>query len=243
MGLLTVDTIEPQSGTALTVGESGQNTVLPGNDLRANVVQDAGGNAIFTSNGSGTLSGVNSGFGSAMPLVRTETVSSAIAAVDFGSTYITSTYNHYVVRYYYVRPVTDNVYLSINFSGDGGSSFMQKTTTLFQAMHNDADSVTQLDDEASRELHQGTAAQWLNTGVGNTTTENCAGEVHIYIPTSTTLEQSFFSKSQERTSNDYSRISYVSGTMQGIGTAINFVRFAFSSGNIAAGKFKLFGMK
>ena len=51
MGLLYVDTIEPQSGTALTVGESGQNTVLPGNDLRANVLQDAGGNAIFTSDG------------------------------------------------------------------------------------------------------------------------------------------------------------------------------------------------
>jgi hypothetical protein len=242
MGQLYVDTIEPQSGTALTVGESGQNTVLPGNDLRFNVIQDAGGNAIFTSNGSGTLSGVNSGFGSAWPLIRTETPSS-VAAVDFGSTYITSTYDHYVVRYYYVRPATDNVYLSVNFSGDGGSSWMAKTTTLFQAMHNDANSVTQLDNETSRELHQGTAAQWLNTGVGNVSYENCVGELHLFIPTSTTFEQSFFSTSQERTANDYSRISYVSGTMQGIGTAINLVRFAFSSGNIAAGKFKLFGIK
>ena len=242
MGLLTVDTIEPQSGTALTVGESGQNTVLAGNDLRANVVQDAGGNAIFTSNGSGTLSGVNSGFGSAWSLLRTETPSSA-ATVDFGSTYITSTYDHYMVRYYYVRPATDNVYLSVNFSGDGGSSWMEKTTTLFQAMHNDADSVTQLDNETGRELHEGTGAQWLNTGVGNATTENCVGDLHLYIPTSTTFEQTFFSKSQERTSNDYSRISYVSGTMQGVGTAINLMRFAFSSGNIAAGKFKLFGIK
>ena len=57
------------------------------------------------------------------------------------------------------------------------------------------------------------------------------------------FEQSFFSTGQERTSNDYSRISYVSGTMQGIGTASNLVRFAFSSGDIAAGKFKLFGIK
>ena len=242
MGLLTVDTIEPQSGTALTVGESGQNTVLAGNDLRANVVQDAGGNAIFTSNGSGTLSGVNSGFGSAWALLRTETPSSA-AAVDFGSTYITSTYDHYMVRYYYVRPATDNVYLSVNFSGDGGSSWMQKTTTLFQAMHDDSNTTTQLDNETGRELHQGTAAQWLNTGVGNATTENCVGELHLFIPTSTTFEQTFFSVGQERTYANYSRISYVSGTMQGIGTAINLVRFAFSSGNIAAGKFKLFGIK
>ena len=52
MGQLYVDQIDPQSGTSLTIGESGQNTVIPGNDIRANVVQDAGGNAIFTSNGS-----------------------------------------------------------------------------------------------------------------------------------------------------------------------------------------------
>ena len=242
MGLLTVDTIEPQSGTALTVGELGQNTVLPGNDLRTNVIQDAGGNAIFTSNGSGTLSGINSAFGSSWALLRTENPSS-IAAVDFGSTYITSTYDHYMVRYYYVRPSSDNVYLSVNFSGDGGSTFMQKTTTLFQAMHNDSDNSTQLDNETGREQHQGTGAQWLNTGVGNVSYENCAGELHLFIPTSTTFEQSFFATSQERTYNNYSRISYVSGTMQGIGTAINLVRFAFSSGNIAAGRFKLWGIK
>ena len=72
MGLLYVDTIEPQSGTALTVGESGQNTVLAGNDFRANVFQDAGGNAIFTSNGSGTLSSVDAAFGNAEVLLNTQ---------------------------------------------------------------------------------------------------------------------------------------------------------------------------
>ena len=75
MGTLYVDTLEPQSGTALTVGETGQNTVIVGNDIRANVLQDAGGNAIFTSNGSGVLSGVNSGFGSSMVLLSTTTIS------------------------------------------------------------------------------------------------------------------------------------------------------------------------
>ena len=85
MGQLYVDTIEPQSGTSLTIGESGQNTVLAGNDIRANVLQDAGGNAILTSNGSGTLSGVNSGFGSAMSLLNTTTISSAVCSASFGS--------------------------------------------------------------------------------------------------------------------------------------------------------------
>ena len=56
MGLLYVDTLEPQSGTTLTVGETGQNTVVGGNTMKLNTLQDAGGNAIFTSDGSGNLS-------------------------------------------------------------------------------------------------------------------------------------------------------------------------------------------
>ena len=92
MGLLYVDTIEPQSGTALTVGESGQNTVLPGNDLRANVLQDAGGNAIFTSDGSGNVTGVNSDIGAAMVLIQSQTASSS-ANIAFTSPGFTNTYD------------------------------------------------------------------------------------------------------------------------------------------------------
>ena len=61
-----INTIEPEGATTtLTVGESGQNTVIAGAGIKANVAKDAGANAIFTSNGSGVLSGVNSAFGSA----------------------------------------------------------------------------------------------------------------------------------------------------------------------------------
>ena len=50
---LKTNAIEPEGGTTnLVIGESGQNTVISNNDIRANVVQDAGGNALFTSNGS-----------------------------------------------------------------------------------------------------------------------------------------------------------------------------------------------
>ena len=52
MGQLYVDTIEPQSGTSLTIGESGQNTVVAGKDIRANVLQDGCLNAILASIGS-----------------------------------------------------------------------------------------------------------------------------------------------------------------------------------------------
>ena len=75
MGTLYVDTLEPEGGTTtLTVGETGQNTVIGGNTIKFNTLQDAGGNAIFTSNGSGVLSSVNSSFGSDMNLILSQTV-------------------------------------------------------------------------------------------------------------------------------------------------------------------------
>ena len=66
---IEVNTIEPQSGTTLTIGNSGQDVVVNADSIKNNVLKDAGGNAIWTSNGSGTLSGVNSGFGSAQVLL------------------------------------------------------------------------------------------------------------------------------------------------------------------------------
>ena len=76
MAKLYVDTIEPEGATTnLAIGESGQDVILPGNDIRANVLQDAGGNAIFTSNGSGTLSGVSGGFGGPIALISSQTAS------------------------------------------------------------------------------------------------------------------------------------------------------------------------
>ena len=128
MGQLYVDTIEPQSGTSLTIGESGQNTVLAGNDIRANVLQDAGGNAILTSNGSGTLSGVNSGFGSAMSVLSTTTVSSAVASVSFTSG-IDSTYKQYMVTWWGVHGTTADTDWLMQGSIDGGSNYNVSTTT------------------------------------------------------------------------------------------------------------------
>jgi len=50
---ILVNTIEPQSGTTLTIGQSGQDVVVNADSIKNNVLKDAGGNALFTSNGSG----------------------------------------------------------------------------------------------------------------------------------------------------------------------------------------------
>ena len=81
---IMVNTLEPQSGTTLTVGLSGQNLVVNADSLKANIVKDAGANAVFTSNGSGTLSGLNSAFGSAQTLIQSQSASDS-ASISFRS--------------------------------------------------------------------------------------------------------------------------------------------------------------
>ena len=135
MGLLYVDTLSPQSGTNITVGESGQNTLLPGNDLRSNVLQDAGGNAIFTSDGSGTISGLNAGFGSSMSLLNTTTFSTSTAGVTFGSSLLTNTYKHYIIRFYNVQPVTDSIALVGQFSINNGTDWNISTNMTLIKLH------------------------------------------------------------------------------------------------------------
>ena len=84
MDTLNVNTIEPEGGTTtINVGLSGKNVIITDN-LKANTLKDAGGNTIFTSNGSGVLSSVNSGFGSAQVLLSTQTANNS-SGVEFTS--------------------------------------------------------------------------------------------------------------------------------------------------------------
>ena len=97
MDTLNVNTIEPEGGTTtINVGLSGKNVIITDN-LKANTLKDAGGNTIFTSNGSGVLSSVNSGFGSAQVLLSTQTASDS-ASLSFTSG-IDSTYKEYVFEF------------------------------------------------------------------------------------------------------------------------------------------------
>ena len=97
MTTLKVNAIEPEGGTTnLTVGLSGQNVVIGGSGgLKANTFKDAGGNTIFTSDGSGTVSGAS--FGDVV-LITSQTASNS-ASLSFTSG-ITSTYKEYIFEFF-----------------------------------------------------------------------------------------------------------------------------------------------
>ena len=109
MSRVYTDTIEPRKPTQdITLGTTGETITLPGNDLRVNTVKDKGGNTLWTSNGSGTLSSLNGAFEGNLKLLNTVNASTT-SEIVFSNTYINSTYDIYVFKYIGMHPSNDTV--------------------------------------------------------------------------------------------------------------------------------------
>ena len=239
MDKLNVNTIEPEGGTTtLNVGISGKNVTITDN-LKANTLKDAGGNTIFTSDGSGNLSSVNSGFGSAQVLLSTQTASDS-ASLSFTSG-IDSTYKEYVFDFININPATSQPMFTFQVNAVGGSGFDETiTSTYFYAYHAEDDSAAAVAYVAGRDQAQGTAYQKIAGDIGNGADENCVGELHLFNPSSTTYVKNFYSRTNVHTnaySVDSSAAGYINTT-----SAIDEISFAMSSGNFD-GVIKMYGIK
>jgi len=243
MGTLYVDTLEPEGGTTtLTVGESGQDTVVGGNTIKLNTLKDAGGNTLFVSDGSGTLSSVNSGFGSAMVLLSTTTVSSAVATINFTSN-ITSTYGEYIFKFYNINPATDGTNFTFQTSTDGGPSYgMTATTTFFRARHKEDNASASLDYRGGEDQAQSTDYIKMTLAVGNGADESLAGELHLFNPASTTYVKHFYSRINFYELANQTADAFVGGYINSTDD-VDAISFKMSSGNINAGTIKMFGIK
>jgi len=243
MDKLNVNTIEPEGGTTtLNVGLSGKNVIITDN-LKANTLKDAGGNTIFTSDGSGNLSSVNSGFGSAQVLLSTQTASDS-ASLSFTSG-IDSTYKEYLFEWCYIQPDTNNTNFTFQASTDGGSNYNTTvTSTFFNARHNEANSDAALDYEGNMDQAQGTAYQVCSIFTGADADECTNGVIHLFNPSSTTYVKNWYGRTSS-TNGDTSPAAmdgYPAGYFNTT-SAINAISFKYASGNIAAGKIKMYGIK
>ena len=238
---ISVNTIEPQSGTTLTIGNSGQDVVVNADSIKNNVLKDAGGNALFTSNGSGVLSGVNAGFGSAQTLIQTQTVTNT-TNVDFTSG-IDSTYKEYVFQFININPVTDNT--QFQFQCNINTANVVMTTTYFVAYHDENNTQNALTYAPSLDLAQSDAFQQLMHNMGNDTDASGCGELHLFNPASTTYVKNFYSTinnyDEGNTTPGRAWTGYIAGYINDT-SAITEVRFQMSSGNFD-GTIKMYGIK
>ena len=190
-----------------------------------------------------TATGLASG---AMTLIKTLTASSS-ATLSFvdgtDSVVLDSTYPIYVFKFYNIHPATDETQFKVNFSIDSGSNYnVTKTTTNFNAYHNEPDGTTILGYNGSWDLAQSTNAQPLTTNTGNDNDQSVSGELTIYNPSSTTFVKHFIANVNTSSGDNYSVNLYTAG-YGNTTSAIDAIRFQMSSGNIDSGQIKLYGIK
>ena len=181
--------------------------------------------------------------GGTLILLSTQTAS-ASATISF-TTGLDSTYDEYIFKFINVHPATDEVKLQFNLSTDSGANYnVTKTTTVFRADHDEADTSTALTYMTGNDLAQSTAFQDLigYDGLGNANDENVNGEFTLFNPASTTYVKHFIAKTQWNSANNVSINLFVAGYANTT-SAINAIQFKFTSGNIDDGIIKLYGVK
>ena len=239
------DTVLPEdSGVSqdLTLGTTGDTVqVTSGATLKVNTLKDAGGNTIWTSNGSGVLSSINSAFSGAPTLLTTNTVSDGASSAF--TSLIDSTYKVYIFKFYDVSPATDSVYFQFNVSADGGNNYnIDKTTTYFLARHQENDSQASLAYQSAEDLDRSVAAQRLAFSLANYADGGLAGELYIFNPSNTVFVKHFHSTFNYMFSNasPHTMNVFIGGYFDTT-SAINTVSFAMSSGAFD-GVIKMYGL-
>ena len=240
MSTLKATTIEPATGTNVTLGTTGDTVALPGNTLVLDTWKDSGGNTLFTSNGSGTVSSVNSGLAGAGPVLIQSQTASGDSSISFTSG-IDSTYDKYMFVYLDINPATDDVSFGFHASTDGGSSYgIAKTTTAYNAYHDEADSASGLQYASSFDLAQGTGIQYITMSQGNGADESAAGILYLFAPSSTTYVKHFYYTGNYYAEWDGNLNPYVVGYFNTT-SAITAIDFKMDSGNFD-GIIKMYGL-
>ena len=122
MSRVYTDTLEPRKPTQdITLGTSGETISVGANSINVNTVKDKGGNTLWTSDGSGTLSSVNAGLKGNLLLLDTNTFTDAASSTF--TTLIDSTYDAYIFKWNAINPATDDANFTFQSSTDGGSNY------------------------------------------------------------------------------------------------------------------------
>jgi hypothetical protein len=182
----------------------------------------------------------------ALTLIKTLTASSS-ATLSFvhgtADVVLDSTYPIYKFEFINCHPATDDVHLQ--FQGDTSSNTSYNTTitsTSFTAFHFENDSATNLTYNTNLDQAQATGFQIIKTGMGNDNDQSVSGLMYLFNPSSTTFVKHFMSDLHNVEYRDASFREFKAGYFNTT-NAINKIQFKMSSGNIDAGKIKLYGIK
>ena len=183
-------------------------------------------------------------------LIKTLTASSS-GTLSFvhgsSSVVLDGTYPIYKFEFINCHPATDQQSFQFNGSIDTGSNYnVAKTSTFFYAYNRGSDSATNFSYDGNRDVAQGTGFQPLTFNSNIDNYSSVSGTLYLFNPASTTFVKHFISTTNDdaQTSGEQglSQACHVGGYLN-TSSAINAIRFQYSSGNIDAGTVKLYGIK
>ena len=204
-----------------TITRSFANNLTTGGVLKADAFNNASINNVTALNAAVATGN--------MVLLSSQTASDS-ASISF-TTCIDSTYKEYQFWFIDINPATDNTSFQFNMSTDSGSNYnVTKTTTYFQAYHNEAGTVSGLGYDDTAYLAQSTAFQTIMPQIGNGADESGIGTLTLFNPSSTTYVKHYLSNMNGYLYNNYSFNVFTAG-YGNTTSAINAVQFKMSSGN------------
>ena len=154
-----------------------------------------------------------------------------------------STYPIYVFKFINIHPATNETGFTVGFR-DGSTDYdATKTSSFFNARHEEDDSAASLSYDTSYDLAQSTGFQSLSGNtLGTDNDQSFSGEMYLFAPSSTTYVKHFLARGNVYHAANISQDNHVAGYCN-VTAAIDAVQFKMSSGNIDAGKIKLYGIK
>jgi hypothetical protein len=179
--------------------------------------------------------------GGTLILLSTQTAS-ASATISF-TTGLDSTYDEYIFKFINIHPETDGAEFQFNMSTDSGSNYnVTKTTTVFRAYHDEADTATALEYQSGQDLAQSTSFQDLFGDCGSDADQVSVGSLQLFNPSSTTYVKHFICTVNVATASNYSIESFIAG-YGNTTSAVNAIQFKMNTGNIDDGIIKMYGVK
>jgi len=180
-----------------------------------------------------------------MVLIKTLTASSSanLAFVNGASSVVLDgTYPTYMFKFINLHPATNNIKFQYNFTTDGSSFDVSKTTTFFLAYHAEDGSATTLAYDGNSDLANGTGYQFFGNDVGNDNDQGISGTMFLFSPSNTTFVKHFITETSVANQADLAPTFKTAGYCNTT-AAITGVDFKSSSGNIDSGVIKLYGIK
>ena len=154
-----------------------------------------------------------------------------------------STYPIYKFEFINIHPSASNSYFQFNMSTDSGSNYnVAKTTTWFQAYLAENNSFSGLAYNGARDLAQGTGYQDISTTMTTNADLSLSGQMQLFNPSSTTFVKHFIARANHMTDNPASNDAHCAG-YGNTTSAVDAISFRMDTGNIDAGKIKLYGIK